>query len=612
MSTTFDLGVLTVETWTLLGRGPVVLGLLWLTLWARGHFGTQKALLALTGFCAGLSLGTWLLPSVIGAVMGGAVAWTAALRIQGESRSTAYPLALYFLGVVSVGRIGCFLNGCCFGLPTETAFAFAYPVDTLAHQTHQLAGWIGEDAGQALAVHPVQLYEAAFLVVLSVALVVFRRWTRDDLATALCVLAAYLAFRGGVDPLRGMVNTESSLTAVGPLTGFQWMMCFAAIFAVAAGVWRARRHVSAGPSVATAVRPGAVWFVCALCVSATHVSLPPLLHALTLGVLSISGLSLMWSAIGAHARGKIPLRAAAVMGGLVLLAPMALHAWDGEPEDAARHWVYGVDADSGRLVRMGDQSTSPERLAARYDELTGGGGGGVDPQRPRWDLAMGGSSLGYRETGCGGDTHIYSHNRLGGSVAYERPADLTAPDLEGHVGQRFELSYTYDSWRHDHEGLDFSEQSQGESHQLTLGYWGLLQYRYAGLGVRLSLGFEAGSGAPDTYDLLSSGGALLPAFNAYLGWPSIALEVGLASPFQPTAVHATWPFLGLRSHGEWGELRMGIASTGVRAPLGSIEAYLSGAFAIRPDLSVGAYLGAGGSEADTLGTTVLLTTRVRP
>ncbi|MEN9360975.1 MAG: Prolipoprotein diacylglyceryl transferase [Verrucomicrobiota bacterium] len=64
-----------------------------------------------------------------------------------------------------IGRIGCYLNGCCFGSICNPQFPLGvhYPVlsDPGAHQVRQ--GLIAPDATQTLAIHPSQLYEAAFL-----------------------------------------------------------------------------------------------------------------------------------------------------------------------------------------------------------------------------------------------------------------------------------------------------------------------------------------------------------------------------------------------------------------------------------------------------------------
>ncbi len=51
----------------------------------------------------------------------------------------------------AIGRLGCFLNGCCFGVPTESIFGIRFPKGSLADIAHR-----------GLAVHPSQLYEFTF------------------------------------------------------------------------------------------------------------------------------------------------------------------------------------------------------------------------------------------------------------------------------------------------------------------------------------------------------------------------------------------------------------------------------------------------------------------
>lgn len=50
----------------------------------------------------------------------------------------------------AIGRLGCFLNGCCFGVPTESVFGMVFSDGSLA-----------DIAYHGLAVHPAQLYEMA-------------------------------------------------------------------------------------------------------------------------------------------------------------------------------------------------------------------------------------------------------------------------------------------------------------------------------------------------------------------------------------------------------------------------------------------------------------------
>ncbi len=88
----------------------------------------------------------------------------------------------------AVGRLGCFLNGCCFGRPFAGAGAIAYPPGSLPWHRHLELGLIAPGATHSLGVHPVQLYEALFnLLLFPVLIVVYRRRKRPGQ-----VLGAYL------------------------------------------------------------------------------------------------------------------------------------------------------------------------------------------------------------------------------------------------------------------------------------------------------------------------------------------------------------------------------------------------------------------------------------
>ncbi|MFC1794154.1 prolipoprotein diacylglyceryl transferase [Planctomycetota bacterium] len=67
-------------------------------------------------------------------------------------------------------RIGCFLNGCCFGTPTDASWGVVFPSDSPA-------GWVFKDT----AIHPTQLY-SSFLGLISffILLVIERKMQLDD------------------------------------------------------------------------------------------------------------------------------------------------------------------------------------------------------------------------------------------------------------------------------------------------------------------------------------------------------------------------------------------------------------------------------------------------
>jgi len=70
-------------------------------------------------------------------------------RLSVFDHSDAIVVALAF--GIFLSRIGCFLNGCCFGTPTDSFVGVVFPLDSPA-------GWAFPDAH----IHPAQLYASAF------------------------------------------------------------------------------------------------------------------------------------------------------------------------------------------------------------------------------------------------------------------------------------------------------------------------------------------------------------------------------------------------------------------------------------------------------------------
>lgn len=64
----------------------------------------------------------------------------------------------------SIGRIGCFLGGCCYGSPTDLPIGVVFPEGSLPYEMYG-----------ATPLHPTQLYEAAFLVILFLVLITMPR-----------------------------------------------------------------------------------------------------------------------------------------------------------------------------------------------------------------------------------------------------------------------------------------------------------------------------------------------------------------------------------------------------------------------------------------------------
>ena len=95
-------------------------------------------------------------------------------------------------------RIGCFLNGCCFGVPTDSGLGMIFPRYSPAGASYP-----------GLAVHPTQLYSSlAGFLLFGIALLLERRRLKDGVLFSL-ILVLYSLFRFGIDFIRHYDNAAN-------------------------------------------------------------------------------------------------------------------------------------------------------------------------------------------------------------------------------------------------------------------------------------------------------------------------------------------------------------------------------------------------------------------
>ena len=116
------------------------------------------------------------------------------------------------VGIVLM-RTGCFLRGCCFGIPTARPWGVAFPVGSPAWNQQLLGGdgFLGI-MGVVEPVHPTQLYEiVAALVLLAIVAVLIRRHLPDGVAF-LSFALGFTLFR----LLNGLLRARQSVITAPP------------------------------------------------------------------------------------------------------------------------------------------------------------------------------------------------------------------------------------------------------------------------------------------------------------------------------------------------------------------------------------------------------------
>lgn len=96
---------------------------------------------------------------VIGGLFLGLLAFWLAIKVFQLPNSTFDTLAFVVPISIAVQRIGCFIIGCCFGLPTTLPWGVRYSFGTVPHFKQAFAGNIEIDSMASLPVHPFQIYE---------------------------------------------------------------------------------------------------------------------------------------------------------------------------------------------------------------------------------------------------------------------------------------------------------------------------------------------------------------------------------------------------------------------------------------------------------------------
>jgi prolipoprotein diacylglyceryltransferase len=160
--------------------------------------------------------------SAMGGLLFGLAGFIISQKILGLGR----PIVELYAWISPIGfgiqKIGCFLNGCCFGRPTSLPWGISYPVGTSAHFHHLLNGLIDQNASYSLNIHPVQLYETIGFFTL--AFIVWRtqkKWERTY-STLLFSLFLFLILRFFSEFIRDPTSSGFSSTYFWGISTFQW------------------------------------------------------------------------------------------------------------------------------------------------------------------------------------------------------------------------------------------------------------------------------------------------------------------------------------------------------------------------------------------------------
>jgi phosphatidylglycerol---prolipoprotein diacylglyceryl transferase len=166
-----------------------------------------------------------------GAFIGGTIAFilTAKLKKMPVLRTVDAIHGVVPLGF-AVGKIGCFLAGCCYGLRSTAGMKFA--PGSLCYKTQLAAGEIRRGAIESLPVHPVPLYDMIYGFALAAALFVLYRKSKRPGEVLAAGTIGYSAYRFVIEFFRDDPDCHTFGSAA--LRDSQWT---AIVLFVAAAAW---------------------------------------------------------------------------------------------------------------------------------------------------------------------------------------------------------------------------------------------------------------------------------------------------------------------------------------------------------------------------------------
>ena len=135
----------------------------------------------------------------------------------------AAPLALG----LSLTRIGCFLNGCCFGKPSDLPWAMVFPLSSPAGSILQ-----------GIPIHPTQLYASASGVLILAVLLILDRKPRFDGFLMAVFFMMYGILRILEDTVRYYESSVQFSLAGIPITYNQLISFLMALFGLAVFLWQ--------------------------------------------------------------------------------------------------------------------------------------------------------------------------------------------------------------------------------------------------------------------------------------------------------------------------------------------------------------------------------------
>lgn len=149
-----------------------------------------------------------------GGFFGGVLGAWLASRIHGEPWLSVLDTFVPSLSIGHVvGRLGCLMAGCCYGVPTDSSFGIRFPAPSQAFSEMVRDGALAANVSHTPPLHPTQLYEAVGELAIF-ALLLFARPQQRRVGQVFAVYTgSYALLRSLVETVRADASSDTYLVS---------------------------------------------------------------------------------------------------------------------------------------------------------------------------------------------------------------------------------------------------------------------------------------------------------------------------------------------------------------------------------------------------------------
>jgi len=595
-----DLFGFDISTWYILGWLNIFFGKIVIIYYGyKKNWDFSKWLTLILFATTGAAIGSLFLPTIVGTLIGFLGCLIFGKRLLGFQHDIGIVIALFIAIVFAIGRIGCLLNGCCFGSVTSLPWGINYPIGTPAHWLHLFVDFIPNSHLSSLTIHPIQLYETIFHLFSAILIVKIGKRFKNSNTVLFSYFGSYLIFRFFIEFIRDMNNIWWSALSFGPLSLFQWFLFSIGLGIIICGVILEKTYRPILKKVKTSYSVKNDFIIILGCLVATIIFKNQIqtIHLVQLAI--ILPMSTFLNLLELRKRytffNPIPRYATASIFAFLFSTPVISQIesrLDSNPlinTNLKKHnktWIYTINENNNTLLRIGNRDITFQEFNRRkkllnlfpnqtvstldiYDEMKNNNNSGI-----QYYGSIGGGRQSFTISGCGDSETSYDVFHISMGIGVEKVNEKAGKQknylgIRGNLGiSNIQKNSTSTSTSYGEpfglteEGTStyYSSSNDGDF-QASLHAYGNLDYKWIGFG-----------GGPSLF-ISSEGIGIFPNLHLRIGPPKFNIQAGISDRYvgvyNPLSAHLSLGFLNKNQI----PIQMGLMTQYYDYPLATMGAF---------------------------------------